>query len=170
VFLLEAWFELNALMREPIQEPKLAPTWVELHPGVLDAASGSTGLARADEWLALAELLATHTRASLSAFGFPEQDVITLRSVVDVAEAVGGRSYTNRDLAESLVKRIWKLVPKYAVSAQAILALRSWAQSSSEQAERWWTPEHIPAPPTTELTSTQRDFDRDDVASVLADL
>ncbi|HEY6398929.1 MAG TPA: hypothetical protein VIX82_15890 [Solirubrobacteraceae bacterium] len=37
--------------------------------------------------------------------------------------------------------------------------------------ERWWAPEDIPAPPTTELvTSGSVEFTRQDVARVLSDL
>ena len=58
VFLLEAWYTLDACVSEWVMPPRLAPTWAELHPGGLmlecpDAAE----LARTEEWLALAEML-----------------------------------------------------------------------------------------------------------------
>ena len=35
LFLLEAWYQLNARVAQPVAAPDLGPTWIELHPGSL---------------------------------------------------------------------------------------------------------------------------------------
>jgi hypothetical protein len=165
VFLLQAWFELNRAIPEPLDPPQLASTWIELHPGVLDRTSGRIALAGADEWLSLVDTLATHAPASLTALGFPDREAITLQSLVYALSAADEESH---ELAERVLRRIRRLSPAVASSAHA--AIRRLQGTDSER-EEWWIPEDLPVPPSTEPASVRStDFLRSDIDRVLADL
>ena len=67
---LEAWFEVNARLLEPLRAPAIAPTWIELLPDT--ELRDPLEAARAADWLGLTELLAQHAPDKLRALGFPE--------------------------------------------------------------------------------------------------
>ncbi len=170
MFLLEAWLELNSAMPQALDPPKLVPTWVELHPGVLDRDSGTGGLLRADEWLALAETIAAYAPASLSALGFPGQESTVLQVLIDSTVAASGTVGESRDLAERVLRRIHRLTPQHAYESSVSAAVQR-LRMENEEPGGWWIPEDIPAPPTFELLSAGAgDFARSDINRVLADL
>jgi hypothetical protein len=164
VFLVEAWYALNAHVPEPAGSPPLGPTWAELHPGaLLFEELERSELARADEWLALAQTLNTHDPTALRALGFFERDQELLEQLIPTLRRAGDPDI--RALAESMLVRIQELFPNQGwFTRRAIKALR-------DEPERWWAPEDIAAPPTTELvTPGTVEFTRQDVDRVLSDL
>ena len=74
VFLLEAWFGANALCAEPAEPPPVRVTWKELEPSHSFRIGGleARDLQGLDDWLTLAQILATHDPDSLERFGFYE--------------------------------------------------------------------------------------------------
>jgi len=68
---LEAWLEVaGRLLVDPPHPPQVAPTWIELLPGMeLDDPAEA---ARAADWLGLTELLAQHAPDKLEALGWPD--------------------------------------------------------------------------------------------------
>jgi hypothetical protein len=168
VFLLEAWYEANSSLPEPLAPPKVGPTWVELHPASLALAGDDAELRRTDEWLALAQALARYDPQTLEALGFPERESATLARVIDAITQHHIRA-PNRDLrslAEQLLSRLWELAPDYA---ERLAGDETVAAPPPEDC--WWVPEDIAAPPTTErVTPTAPLFTREDVDLVLKDL
>jgi hypothetical protein len=169
VFLLEAWYGLNAGVREPVAPPDLAPTWTELHPGGLTHEHpGPSELARTEEWLELAEVLSRYEPAALERFGFfgPDRDLLE-RLIVTLT-----RTSADEDLharCQSVLARIERLVPDLAVGARSAREIGRLVEGLGRR--RWWAPEDIDAPPTAELViASGSDFHREDVDRVLRDL
>jgi hypothetical protein len=74
VFLLDAWYTLNAYAAKQTTPPQLAATWAELHPGPrLLQHPDRVELARPDEWLALAQLIRERDPLGLDTLGFNRQ-------------------------------------------------------------------------------------------------
>ncbi len=167
VFLVEGWYALNDLARELANPPRLGPTWAELYPGSppvhgLERAE----LTRADEWLALVQTLYRYDPAALRALGFFERAQELLEHLVDAIARTADADM--RPLAESVLARIQELAPDHTHIAQLVIT-RVQQQRAGER--RWWVPEDIPAPPSTEtVPSGQVEFTREDVDRVLSDL
>jgi ribosomal protein L12E/L44/L45/RPP1/RPP2 len=167
LFLLEAWYALNAGVAEPLTAPDLGPTWVELHPGSLLLENPDRSeLARAEEWLALAELLNDHDPAALEAFDFYGQDRDLLaRAIATLARAAADPDL--HDLAESVLNRIRALLPELGAGARSAIEIGRLVDRL--ESDRWWAPEDLAAPPTTDPVAAG-DFTRKDVHRVLSDL
>jgi hypothetical protein len=169
VLLLEAWYGLNACVTEPVAHPQLAPTWVDLHPGewLLEHHDRSE-LARTDEWLALAEMLRRYNLAALEPFGFFTRD----RDLLERLIATLTRTLTDEDLrpeSESVLARIERLFPGLARDAHSAREIGRLVERVARM--RWWVPEDIAAPPSTErATASAPHFHREDVDRVLRDL
>ena len=167
VFALEAWYALRRWVREPVDSPAIGRTWTELHPASSLFISGITAgeLRALDDWLALAQALAHYDRAALTRLGFYEHDQQLLAHVA--IEAAELRDDELRPLAETVLARMRGLSPSYGGVADA--ALRRLDRTSSDQ--RWWAPEDIAAPPSSEPVTREREgFTREDVERVLSDL
>ena len=171
VFLLEAWYALNANVAERVDPPRLAATWAELHPGsrVLQRADRSE-LSRADEWLALAQLLLDRDPAALHALGFYHRgDQDLLEQLIIVLTRIAADDEELRPVAESVLARVKELVPDLAASAHSAIEIGRLSEGLGRK--RWWVPEDIPAPPSTEpVTAGAADFKPEDVDRVLSDL
>ena len=143
VFLVENWYALKEWAPGAIQPPQLGPTWAELYPGSPPAGGPERSeLARADEWLALAQTLLRYAPDTLT-----DQDT--------------------RPLVESILTRIQELAPgpAYLAAHHALTTI----QYDSDQ--RWWIPEDIPTPPSSDPVRTGPiEFTREDVDRVLTDL
>jgi hypothetical protein len=169
VFLLEAWYATNAKLLERVVPPLLAPTWAELHPGaLLLERPDQSELARTEDWLALAELLQTYDRLALEAFDFFGRDRDLLeRLIVTLPRVCADEDL--RPLSESVLSRIERLVPDLAPGAHSAREIGRLAAGLGRK--RWWVPEDIAAPPTTEpVTASPVEFTRVDVDRVLRDL
>jgi hypothetical protein len=167
VFLLEAWYLVNARLNESLESPLLGPTWAELHPGsLLLEEPDRSELARAEEWLALAEILRGHDPAALEGLGFFGRDRVLLDSLIaTLARAAAGGEL--RSLCEDVLGRIEGLMPDLAADAHT--AIEFGRRVEGMRSERWWVPEDIVAPPTTEPV-TAGDSKREDIDRVLRDL
>jgi hypothetical protein len=169
LFLLAAWYTLNAKAAEQTDPPALSATWAELHPGSVLDTPGFSELARVDEWLALAQLLLERDPAALNRLGFHDRDRDLVESLIVILPRITRDSEGLRPLAESVLSRLEELVPDLATDARD--ALRSGRLFEAVRRERWWVPEDIPARPTTEpVTFGPTDFGRQDVERVLSDL
>ena len=169
VFLLEAWYAVNACLTQPVGRPQLAPTWVELHPGgLLLERPDPAELARTDEWLELAEMLRRYDLSALERFGFFTRDRDLLeRLIVTLTRASDDDEL--RPLTESVLARIERLVPGLALGAQSAREIGRLVDGLGRR--RWWVPEDIAAPPSTEpATASALQFHREDVDRVLRDL
>jgi conflict system STAND superfamily ATPase len=167
VFLLEAWYAANALLPEREEPPPILPTWEELHPADYRLAGDLTArdLQAFDDWLALAQLLASHDPEALRSLGFYAYDQQLLAHLAVELGAIGEPDLAA--LAEGLLGRIRALSPTYGGLARETLT-RLKTQPSDE---RWWVPQDIDAPPSREPVSDHRiGFTREDVSRVLADL
>jgi hypothetical protein len=168
-FLVEHWYALREWAPGAIQAPQLGPTWAELYPaspppGGLDRSE----LARADEWLALAQTLSRYAPDTLTTLGFFEQDQRLLRDLAVTLERTTDQD--TRPLAESILTRIQELAPGAAHLA-ARGALTSIEHDSRSRNQRWWIPEDIATPPSSDPVVTGPiEFTREDVDRVLADL
>jgi hypothetical protein len=169
VFLLEAWYGLNARVTEPVAGPVLAPTWVELHPGEhLVERPDPAELARAEEWLELAQTLHRYDPAALEEFGFFGRDRDLLEQLI-VALTRASVDEELRPLSESVLARIEALIPDLAYGAHSAREISRLVEGLGRK--RWWVLEDIPAPPSTEpATALPTQFSRDDVDRVLRDL
>ena len=169
MFLLEAWFAVNARVTKPVAGPGLAPTWVELHPGgLLVERPDPAELARAEEWLELAQTLQRYDPAALEAFGFFGRDRDLLEHLI-VALTRASVDEALRPLSESVLARIEALVPDLAWGAHSAREIGRLVAGLGRK--RWWVPEDIPAPPSTEpATAVPTQFNREDVDRVLRDL
>jgi hypothetical protein len=167
LFLLEAWYVLNALALAPLDPPDLGPTWVELHPGsLLLEHPDRLELARVEDWLVLAELLHRHDPAALEAFDFHARDRDLLaRAIATLAKAATDPDL--HDLAETVLKRIEALLPELSDGTRSAIEIGRFVDGV--ETSRWWVPEDIATPPTTELVSA-KSFTREDVHRVLSDL
>jgi hypothetical protein len=171
VFLLDAWYSLNAYAVKQATPPPLAATWAELRPGsqLLQNADGSE-LARADEWLALAQLIRERDPGALDTLGFyylPDQ--VLLEGLIVTLTGVAVDDEQLRPVAESILSRVEELVPSLAASARSAIEIGQLAEGGARN--RWWVPEDLPAPPSTEtVAASTRDFQPADVYRVLNDL
>jgi hypothetical protein len=167
VFLLEAWYLANAWLSEDEERPPIAHTWHELRPAGSLLVGRLTGrdLQAVDDWLALAQVLLAHDREALRQVGFYERDQALLAHI-----AVSLGEITDPELealAESMLRRIRALSLKYRELADTTLTRMQ--QEPADQ--RWWVPEDIDAPPSTEPVAHETvGFTREDVGRVLADL
>ncbi|HUA70285.1 MAG TPA: hypothetical protein VMA96_04370 [Solirubrobacteraceae bacterium] len=169
VFLLEAWYGLNACLAESAVRPQLAPTWAELHPGgLLLEHPDPAELARTEEWLEFAEVLRRHDIVALEWFGFYTTDRDLLeRLIVSLTRTSADEEM--RPLTESVLARIERLVPGLAVGAQSAREIGRLVEGLGRR--RWWVPEDLAAPPSTEpAIAGTSDFHREDVDRVLRDL
>jgi hypothetical protein len=169
LLLVDAWYTANANLPDPVAPPRLAPTWVELHPGS-EPLEHRAALARADDWLALVRLLTDHDPTALVELGFPLDDGPTLQRLVAAAvRAAAGPDENLAPTALSILERIRALAPTDASVADVVLA--KLLLEASAQDDRWWTPADLDAPPTDEPAGAPRDrFTTNDVARVLRDL
>jgi hypothetical protein len=168
-FLLEAWYQLHAGVTEPVAQPQLAPTWVELHPGgLLLERPDHAELARTDEWLALAEVLRRYDPPALERFGFFSRDQDLLqRLIVTLTRTLADEDL--RPLTESVLARIERLAPGLRRDAHAAREIGRLVDGLGRG--RWWVPEDIAAPPTTEPAAAGASgFHREDIDRVLRDL
>jgi hypothetical protein len=168
VFLLESWYALRRLASGDIRPPKIGPTWAELYPASLHALGLERfELARADEWLALAQTLASYDPKTLLAIGFYERDQELLEHLSEALELTIDAD--TRQLAESILTRIQELALRDAKRAAQRALTTIGNEAAGEQ--QWWIPEDIPIPPSTDRVQTGLvDFTRDDVDRVLSDL
>jgi hypothetical protein len=167
VFLVEAWYALNDWAPEPADPPRLGPTWAELYPGSPPVHElERSELARADEWLALVQTLARYDPKALGALGFFERAQELLEHLIDAIERTADAD--TRPLAESVLARIQELAPEHTKIAHSVTTA---IQQKRAGEQRWWVPEDISAPPSTEPVATGRvEFTREDVDRVLSDL
>ncbi len=169
MFLLEAWHALNASVVAPVAHPQLATTWAELHPGrLLLEHPDPAEVARTEEWLALAELLSRYDPAALHELGFLGRDRELLeRLIVTLTRTPFDEDL--RPLVESVLARIERVAPELASEAHSAREIGRLVEGLGRR--RWWVPEDITAPPSTEpATVSATDFDRSDVERVLRDL
>jgi len=168
-FLLEAWYELRAGVRKPVDHPQLAPTWVELHPGgLLLEHPDHVDLARTEEWLALAEVLRRYDPRALERFGFfsTDQDLLR-RLIVALTRTLADEGL--RPLTQGVLARIERLVPGLRGDARTAREIGRMVEGLGRG--RWWVPEDIAAPPTTEPAAAGASrFHPEDVDRVLRDL
>jgi hypothetical protein len=164
VFALEAWYGLNGSMPEPVQAPGVGRTWTELRPtpSLLSGALTASDLQALDEWLALAQVLARNDLAALNALGFfGREHKLLAHAAIEVAEV---KDEELRPLADSVLRRIRELSPSYGRAALVRF-------NRTLPGQRWWVPEDIAAPPTTEpVAHAVSGFTREDVDRVLSDL
>jgi hypothetical protein len=170
VFLIEAWYALEERVIEWMEPPQLAPTWAELHPGgLLLERPDPAELARTEEWLALAETLRRYDRHALEEFDFFGRDHDLLERLIVTLTRACAEDEDLRGPSEAVLARIERLVPDLAVGAHSALEIGRLAAGLGRR--RWWVPEDIPAPPSTEpAAASPRRFSRDDVDRVLRDL
>ena len=167
VFLVEAWYAANALLTERVEPPPTRRTWDELHPSRawLIGELTARDLQVLDDWLTLAQVLAVHDPDALHELGFYDQDQQLLAHVAVELGGIGDPELAG--LAENLLRRIRELSPTWHELARTTLR-RLQAKPSDE---RWWVPQDIDAPPSTEpVARDQTSFTREDVDRVLADL
>ena len=165
------WYALNANATKQATAPQLAATWAELHPGArLHQHPDRIELARTDEWLALAQLLRERDLTALDTLGFhrqPDQDLLERLIVTLTPLAIDDEQ--SRPLAESLLSRVQGLAPRLADSAHSAIEISQLSERSARK--RWWVPEDIPAPPSSEtVTTSTQAFKPADVDRVLNDL
>jgi len=162
---LEAWYALRERVPGVAAAPQVEPTWSALYPDPALLARERAELARADEWLALAQLLARHDPSALARLGFPGRDVRSLRPLMAAAaELAGTGEEGERDLARSIIARICEVAPDNTGPVPL-----SWL--AGERSTTWWVPEDIAGPPSTEpAAAAAGGFRREDVARVLSDL
>jgi hypothetical protein len=168
VFLLDAWFAANTMLADPAEPPPIRVTWSELEPTRAQLVDGLTArdLQGLDDWLALAQILAAHDPDALERLGFyePGPQLLLAHLTVELGEIADPELAS---LAENLLRRIRELSPRHHGLARTTL-MRLQSQPADE---RWWVPQDIDAPPSTERVSRERiGFTRDDVGRVLADL
>jgi hypothetical protein len=167
VFLLEAWYQSNSRLPEPIEPPEIGRTWAELHPATSAFEGDHSELRRTDEWLALAQMLAKYDPSTAHALGFPEREAATLERLVAAMGTLADTPDRDlRSLVEQVLARLRDLAPTRDAATAAKRAMRA-----PRPDDRWWVPEDIVAPPTTErIAPTPPLFTREDVDFVLQDL
>ena len=168
-FLLDAWYRLRNHVPRHVDPPQLTATWVELHPGsALLEHPDRDELLRADEWLAIAQILNEHDLSALESLGFFTRDKHLLARLVAILSQPASVSEDTRPLVESVLNRIEELIPELAAGVYDAIAVAELVEDQEHQ--RWWVPHDIPAPPSTEPAATRSDFTHRDVARVLNDL
>jgi hypothetical protein len=168
VFLMENWYALWEWTAEWIQPPQLGPTWAELYPASPPAGGlDRSELARADEWLALAQTLVRYDPEMLAALGFFRHDEQLLSQLAETLQRTTDQD--TRPLAESILTRIQELAPgPTGLAAHDALTAIEHERGSDH---RWWTPEDIPTPPSSDPVATGPiEFTREDVDRVFSDL
>ena len=119
---------------------------------------------------ALARLLGRHEPALLERLGFPDRHGALLEKLIAAAGTLAGAEDT-ASLADSVLSRIRDLAPAQEVYADLVARSSAAEREWTQHGDRWWIPEDLSAPPSTETTaSTASGFTRDDVARVLSDL
>jgi hypothetical protein len=166
VFVLEAWYALDAIVPHPAPSPPLGHTWTELHPPrrLLIEPLTLRVLEQVDQWLALVEVLVRYDPA-LQEFQFDHRDQELLGHLaVGLSHEVPPDA---RSVAESVLQRIKTLAPDYRhLVAKARIRL-----DQPTDDKDWWVPHDIGTPPTTEPVSHERSsFTREHVDRVLSDL
>jgi hypothetical protein len=86
--LLEAWLEAAAAVPRAPEPPPLARAWVQLLP--LPSFETAAEVARADDWLALAQVLRRHRPDDLRELGFPHRYGGVLRALADAGQRAAG--------------------------------------------------------------------------------
>ncbi len=168
-FLLDAWYRLRQHAGGEIEPPQLLATWVELHPGALLLEQPDRdGLLRADEWLAVAQILNEYSPSTLAALGFFERDRGLLVELVLTLTRTEGPHAAAREIAESVLTRIGSLMPELAGTTRYAISVGGWVEALDRK--RWWVPHDIAAPPSAERVAARIDFTREDVERVLSDL
>lgn len=168
-FLLEAWYRLRRHVRGGVGPPQLAATWAELRPGgLLLEQPGVDELVRADEWLAVAQILRVYDLATLGALGFFDHDREFLERLIVTLAQTTAASEEVRALAQSVLGRIEDLVPDLSAPVLGAIAIVGLAEDLEHR--RWWVPEDIAAPPTMEPVVAVTDFTVRHVGRVLNDL
>jgi len=166
VFLLEAWYALNAAIPEPVASPPIDHTWAELHPPrrLLLEPITLPVLQQLDDWLALVQVLVRYEPA-LREFRFDDHDQELLGHLaVGLLQEITPDA---RPLAESVLDRIRDLAPDYSF----LVARAADRLEQRSEDKRWWAPHDLPAPPTLEPVSREpTHFTREDVERVLGDL
>jgi hypothetical protein len=168
-FLLDAWYRLRHLAPGPITAPQLLSTWTELHPGsALLERPDLEALLRADEWLALAQVLHQHDPDALDRFGFDVGDRHLLELLIAQLDRAAELDEPTRAVAQSVLTRIPSLIGSLTAIARYVMETAGLAESGPQQ--RWWVPHDISAPPSRERIADRDDFTRRDVRRVLNDL
>ena len=167
VFLLDSWYETNSVLDHELEPPQAGPTWAELHPASLAFAGDPAELRRADEWLALAQTLVRHDPPTLQALGFPHHDAATLARLIEATSRLAQSPDRDiRSLALQVLRRLRDAAPDHAFRLGSDQAL-----AAPPPKDRWWVPEDIAAPPTTDpITPATALFTREHVHLVLSDL
>ena len=148
------------------------PTWVELHPGsaLLVERPDPAELARAEEWLELAQTLRRYDPAALEGLGFfgRDRDLLERLIVALAARRRSTRSCGRCARACSPGSRRWSPI---SPGRPQRAARSAGSDRRPGPPKRWWVPEDIPAPPSTEpATAVPTQFNREDVDRVLRDL
>jgi conflict system STAND superfamily ATPase len=169
-FLLEAWYALSQRIPERLDSPRLTATWAELHPGsLLIERPDRSELVRAEEWLAVARVLSKYDPGPLRALGFFDRDRDLLKRLIVILTSTTAANEELRPLAESVLTRIEELVPELATGAHSAIEIARLVEDLERK--RWWVPEDITVPPSTErVTAVAAEFTPEDVDRVLSDL
>jgi hypothetical protein len=151
VALLEAWFRLAAQVGDPPNAPDVTPTWIELLPVEQIDTYAPSELARLDDWLATAEVLAAYAPATLQELGFPDRQAAILGELVADAAMLGtGARHTDDLLARSLrrlarldptraqhtLMAVWALVHQVEPEVLDVPTLQTWPPQPSAPVER----------------------------------
>jgi hypothetical protein len=168
-FLLEAWYRLRNQVPGPIKAPRLSTTWVELHPdSLLLERADRDELMRVDEWLAVAQLLDEQDHGALETLGFYGRDRDLLAQLIVTLALATATQEDLKPLAESVLKRIEDLIPELAASARSVITIAGLIEDLEQK--RWWVPQDIAAPPSSEPVGAPTAFTHHDVTRVLNDL
>jgi hypothetical protein len=164
---LEHWYALEEWARDPVRPPRVGLTWGELYPVSPSGQLDRSELARADEWLALAQTLQAYAPDTLADLGFFERDQELLTRLAKTLEGITDQA--TRFLAESILTRIQELAPgpAYLAARHALTTI----EHESSSGRQWWIPEDILAPPSNDPVSLHpAEFNQEDVYRVLSDL
>jgi hypothetical protein len=164
---LEHWYTLRDWAPGSVGEPQLGSTWAELYPAPPTTPLDRPELARADEWLSLAQTLREHAPETLENFGFFDADQAMLTRLAEKLD--GTTDPETMSLVESVLTRIQELAlaPAYLAARHASTTLQQ--QCSSDH--KWWVPEDIPVRPSDDpVSSHASEFKPEDVDRVLSDL
>lgn len=168
-FLLDAWYRLRDRVPDVTQTPGLVTTWAELHPGAAALEHPDRAeLIRADDWLALAQVLREHAVDELRALGFFTRDRPLLEGLITALFKLSLTDPESRPLTDSVLDRLQSLVPDLAEHARTAAAVAGVVENLDQA--RWWVPQDITAPPSTERVSAPTDFTPADIDRVLSDL